>query len=253
MYDAITQEFKINSQIEDVVASTEALAAANVKMLDDLHQAAKNARQSLSEDVNNKTSTPATGRPRRGTRALPTSRRGSESDDEVRDVAEEVQMKKELADAKEKKRARDVINSDNGKRRKKENRRRLRAETKAADEAEAADLVARANAKAAAAAHTSPPPFHGAGVEHDPLLSQPNVHLAFNRKMDNPTAANPDANRILLAVMASLTRHDAALNRIKNKALESRAVKLEAKITRMKEEHAASVHHHDVLAAFKLI
>ena len=71
--------------------------------------------------------------------------------------------------------------------------------------------------------------------------------------MDNPTAANPDANHILLAVMASLTRHDAALNRIKNKALESRAVKLEAKITRMKEEHAASVHHHDVLAAFKLI
>ena len=57
--------------------------------------------------------------------------------------------------------------------------------------------------------------------------------------------------------MASLTRHDAALNllqnRIKHKSLESRAVKLEAKITRMKEEHAASVHHHDVLAAFKLM
>ena len=109
MYDAITQEFKINSEIEDVVASTETLAAANVKMLDDLHQAAKNARlsQSLSEDVSNKTSTPATGRPRRGTRALPTPRRGSESDDEVRDVAEEVRMKKlQLADAKEKKRAR---------------------------------------------------------------------------------------------------------------------------------------------------
>ena len=162
-------------------------------------------------------------------------------------------MKKlQLADAKEKKRARDVVNSDNAKKRQKENRRRLRAE-KAADEAEAADLVARANAKAAAAARTSPPPFHGAGVEHDPLLSHPNVHLAFNQKMDNPTAANPDANRILLAVMASLTRNDAALNRIKRKALESRAVKLEAKITRMKEEHAASVHHHDVLAAFKLI
>ena len=244
MYYSITQEFKTNSEIDAVASSTEAIAAANVKMLDDLHEDGKKAR--VSEGVNN-TSTPATGRPRRGSRAVPTSRQagpgriGSESNHEVSEVAEDLKMKQNLAAAKlEKKRVRD---RDLAKRLK-DKRRRIRAEgvaAAAAEEVKAAELVVRVDAKAAPSARTSPPPL-------------PNAHLALlNQKMDKPTAANPDVNSILLAVMASLTRHDATLNRIKHKSLESRAVKLEAKITRMKEEQAAVAHHHDVLAAFKLI
>ncbi len=56
--------------------------------------------------------------------------------------------------------------------------------------------------------------------------------------------SNPNA-KILLAVMVSLKNHGDALNRIKQKSLES-------KIVRMKEAKALSAHQQELLAAFSI-